>query len=482
MIPVIARRLFILALGLLGVVALPQTVLAAGIPAYTAKAGMLNIGQDPARPDAEIFHIAYTAKGADPAKRPVTFVFNGGPGAASIYLHMSAIGPKVLASAGDGSFPSAPARLTDNPDSWLRFTDLVFIDPVGAGYSRMLPGPDGKPGDPKAYYEVVGDADAFAMFIRNWLTANNRWSSPKAIAGESYGGRRAAVLTNALAISYSINLNRVILMSPEFRMVVADDRYSLIHPMTLLPSQVAIASFHGLSTGSRDEAGLQAAEDYAMSGFVTGLASLGEATPEQRNAFYTKVGGMIGIDPAIVARHNGRVLESVFSASLLSSRGLVIDSYDGSQISDNPTPESESLGVFDRSVSQLTGILLPPFIGYVRNTLGYNTDRPYIVLNLEANGGWDRSATAGGPEDFAIALAQNHDLKLFVANGIYDLGSNYLMPRYLLRQTVHGEDARARMSFQTYEGGHMFYLRTKSRAQLTTDVQRNFEEAPGGQR
>jgi carboxypeptidase C (cathepsin A) len=472
------RRLLALVAGVLGLLALPHAALAAPLPPYTAKAGMLNIGKNPAQPDAEIFHIAYTAKGADPARRPVTFVFNGGPGAASIYLHMSAIGPKVIASAGDGSFPKAPAHLTDNPDSWLSFTDLVFIDPVGAGYSRMLPGPDGKPRDPKAYYEVVGDADAFAMFIRNWLTANNRWSSPKAIAGESYGGRRAAVLTNALAISYAINLNRVILMSPEFRMVVADDRYALIHPMTLLPSQVAIASFHGLSTGSRDAAGLKATEDYAMSGFVSGLASLGEMSPDQRTAFYNKVGGLIGIDPAVVARHNGRVLESVFSASLLSSRGLVIDSYDGSQISDNPTPESESLGVFDRSVSQLTGILLPPFTDYVRNTLGYVTDRPYVVLNLEANAGWDRSSTAGGPEDVAIALAQNHDLKLFVANGIYDLGSNYMMPRYLLRQTVHGEDARARLSFHTYEGGHMFYLRSASRAALTRDVGSLFADLP----
>jgi carboxypeptidase C (cathepsin A) len=170
------RRLLALALSLVALVSLPQAALAAGLPPYTAKAGMLNIGKDPARPDAEIFHVAYIRKGADPARRPVTFVFNGGPGAASIYLHISAIGPKVIASAGDGSFPPAPARLADNPDSWLSFTDLVFIDPVGAGYSRMLPGPGGAPRDPKAYFEVVADADAFAMFIRNWLTANNRWS------------------------------------------------------------------------------------------------------------------------------------------------------------------------------------------------------------------------------------------------------------------------------------------------------------------
>jgi carboxypeptidase C (cathepsin A) len=462
----ITRRIFSAA-GL-SLLALPAALRAASLPPYTATAAMLKIGLNPEAPDAEIFHTDYIAKGADPAKRPVTFVFNGGPGAASIYLHIAALGPKVLATAGDGSFPKSPARLTDNPDSWLGFTDLVFIDPVGTGYSRMLPGPGGAPGDPKAYYSVDGDATAFAVFIQTWLTANNRWGSPKAIVGESYGGRRAAALTRKLAEGFNINLNRVVLLSPEFRMDLADTQYGLIAPMTLLPSQAAIASFHGLST-MKDLSDLKAVENYALGDYVSGLARLGFASEAERAAFFTKVGGLIGIDPAIVGRHNGRVAESVFCATLLSKRGQVIDSYDGSQISGNPTPESEELGVFDRSVSILGGILLPPFLDYIRS-LGYVSDRPYNVLNLTLNSGWDRSVPGGGADDLAIALAQNHDLKLMVNNGVYDLGSNYMMPRYLLSEVTRDQSARERTSFHNYTGGHMFYLRNGSRAELYRNV------------
>jgi carboxypeptidase C (cathepsin A) len=452
----------------LSLLAVPHLAKAAILPPYTATAGMLPIGLNPEAPDAEIFHTDYIAKGADPAKRPVTFVFNGGPGAASIYLHIAALGPKVLATAGDGSFPKAPARLTDNPDSWLGFTDLVFIDPVGTGYSRMLPGPGGAPGDPKAYFSVDGDVTSFAVFIQTWLTANKRWASPKAIAGESYGGRRAAALTRKLAEGFNINLNRVVLLSPEFRMDLADSAYGLIAPMTLLPSQAAIASFHGLST-IKDLSGLKAVEDYALGDYVSALARLGFASEAERAAFFTKVGGLIGIDPAVVDRHNGRVSESVFCATVLSKRGKVIDSYDGSQISGNPTPQSEELGVFDRSVSVLGGVLLPPFLDYIRS-LGYVSDRPYNVLNLAVNAGWNRAEPGGGADDLAIALAQNHDLKLMVNNGVYDLGSNYMMPRYLLSEVTRDQSARERTSFQNYTGGHMFYLRNASRAELYRNV------------
>ena len=187
-ISIARNRLFALSLGLAALFAVPPSAMAQKPPDYMATAGMLKIGKDPERPDAELFHVSYTLKSVDPAKRPVTFVFNGGPGAASIYLHIAAIGPRTIVTAGDGSFPASPARLEDNPDSWVGFTDLVFIDPVGTGYSRMLPGPDGKPGDPKPYYGVDSDLNAIAGFIRQWLTVNKRWGSPKAIAGESYGG------------------------------------------------------------------------------------------------------------------------------------------------------------------------------------------------------------------------------------------------------------------------------------------------------
>ncbi len=426
-----------LSLALAFALAAPLPALAQKLPDYQAWAGMLNIGKDPERPDAEIFHVAYTLRGVDPAGRPVTFVFNGGPGGASIYLRLSAIGPKIIVTTGDGSFPAVPARLQDNPDSWIRFTDLVFI--------------------------------------RQWLTVHQRWSSPKAIAGESYGGQRVAALLRILAETYVVNLNRAILISLALNVQLADTGYSLVAPMTLLPTQAAIAAHHGLSTIRNDPAAFKEVEDYAMNGFVIALARLGRAGPEERQAFYAKVGGLIGIDPVIVARQGGRVSESLFGASLLASRGQVIDTYDGPQASDNPRPQEQGLGVLDRSLTVLGGVLLAPFMDYVRKDLGYVSNRPYIPLNLEVNMAWDRNSRLGGPDDLGVALAQNTDLLALVVHGYHDMTTNYLLSRYVLEQATRAPGARRRLFFGTYAGGHMFYLRSKSRAELAADVHGFFE-------
>jgi len=352
------------------------------------------------------------------------------------------------------------------------------IDPVDTGYSRTLPGPDGKLRDGKLYHGVVGDLDAIATLIRQWLTVNKRWNSPKAIAGESYGGQRVAALSRILAEQYAINLNRAILISPALNVQLADSHYSLVAPMTLLPTQAAIAAHHGLSTIKNDPAAFKEVEDYAMNGFATGLARLGRASAEEQKAFYAKVGGLIGIDPGIVARQGGRVSEAIFGASLLASRGQVIDTYDGTQASDNPTPEKQDLGVLDRSLTILGGVLLAPFMDYVRTDLGYVSNRPYIPLNLEINMKWDRNSKLGGPEDLGIALAQNTDLKALVVHGYHDMTTNYLLSRYVLEQATRAPGARKRLFFGTYAGGHMFYLRATSRAELAADVRGFFEQAP----
>lgn len=475
----LSRRVILaLSLGLACLASVHMATAAEQLPAYTAKAGMMPIGKDPERPDAEIFHVAYTLKDADLSKRPVTFVFNGGPGAASIYLHLAAIGPKTIASPGDGSFPSVPARLQDNPDSWIRFTDLVFIDTVGTGYSRMLPGPDGKPLDPTPYYGVAGDLDSIAIFIRQWLTANNRWGSPKAITGESYGGQRASALSRILTEQYAVNLNRVILISPALHLDLAEPSYSLLWPMSLLPTQAAIAAHHGLSTIGNTPAEIDAVEDYALSEFLTGLAKLGRSSPEQQLAFFAKVGGLIGLDPALVARHRGRISESIFAANLLAGKGKVIDTYDGTQATDNPRPQEQGIGIFDRSLTILGGVLLAPFMDYVRQDLGFVTNRPYITLDLDVNRRWNRESTLGGPDDLGVALAQNLDLKALVVHGYHDLQTNYMMSRYVLEQATRAPSARKRLYFGTYMGGHMFYLRQASRAEFATDVRGFFETGP----
>ncbi len=476
------RGLLLLILGFAASCAVPVAALAQKLPGYKAAAGMLKIGPNPERPDAEIFHVAYTLKAADTAKRPVTFVFNGGPGAASIYLHIAAIGPKTIVTAGDGSFPASPARLEDNPDSWIAFTDLVFIDPVGTGYSRMLPGPDGKPGDPRSYYGVDSDLNAIAGFIRQWLTVNKRWGSPKAIAGESYGGLRVVALSRVLTEQYGINLNRAVLMSPEWKLPSLAEpfpSYDLLHAATLLPTQAAIAAHHGMSTLQSDAAGYKAAEDYALTGYLTGLATLGRMDAQAQSAFYAQVAGLIGLDPGLVAANRGRIGEALFSTSLLAARGKVLDFYDGAQASDNPTPDKrDELGVLPRTINIFAGVLLSPFMDYVQNELGYITERPYTTLNLEANVLWDRKSRVVGPEDLAIALTQNTDLKALVLHGYHDMGANYFLSRYLLEQSVRSPSARDRLSFRTYQGGHMFYLRKASRAQTAADVRRFFETPP----
>jgi carboxypeptidase C (cathepsin A) len=452
--------------------------LAQELPPYTAKAGMLNIGADPERPEAEIFHIAYTMDGADPATRPVTFVWNGGPGGASIFLHLSAIGPMTIATAGDGTFPPAPARLEPNPDSWITFTDLVFVDPVGTGYSRTLPGPDGAPRDPAPYYATMADLDSLAQFIRQWLTVNDRWGSPKAIAGESYGGMRVAALVRILAEKYAVNLNRAVMISPELNMDISFDSYSLLWPMVQIPTQAAIAAVHGRGGFGTDEAALQAAETYALNEYLPGLASLGRMTPEEQTAFHARLSEVIGIDPAVLARQNGRIDQILYAGGLLADQGQVLDRYDGSQANDNPTPATPGIGVLDRSITILTGILLAPLMEYLRGDLGYVTDRPYIPLNLDANGVWVRDETVGTPEDVGIALAQNTDLRVLVVHGTYDLVTPYFLSRYALEQATRAKGARERLYFGTYPGGHMFYLRKGSRAEFAADVRGFYEGSP----
>lgn len=451
---------------------------AQGLPPYTATAGMLNIGADPERPVAEIFHVAYTLDGADPATRPVTFLWNGGPGGASIFLHIAAIGPRTIATAGDGTFPPVPARLETNADSWITFTDLVFIDPVGTGYSRTLPGPDGAPRDPAPYYNTMGDLDSLGQFIRQWLTVNNRWGSPKAIAGESYGGMRVAALTRILAEQYAINLNRAVMISPELNVNVTFDSYSLVFPMTQIPTQAAIAAAQGRGIFGADEAGLQAAEDYALNDYLVGLASLGRMKPDQRSAFYARLSEVIGIEPALLARSNGRIDQLVFAGSLLADRGLVLDRYDGSQASDNPKPQEPGIGVLDRSLTVLSGILLAPLMDYLRADLGYVSDRAYLPLNMSVNAAFDRTSTVGTPDDVGIALAQNTDLKVLVVHGAYDSVTPYFMSRFVLEQATRAKGARERLFFGTYPGGHMFYLRKESRAEFARDVRGFYEVAP----
>jgi len=338
--------------------------------------------------------------------------------------------------------------------------------------------PDGAPADPKIYYGVDPDLDAFGVFISKWLTVNKRWSSPKAIAGESYGGRRAAAMTRVLAEKYGINLNRAVLISPALKVDVSLNSYSILYPMTLLPTQAAIAAHHKLNDLGTGPDAMKAVEDFALTDYLTGLVSLGRMSAAEQATFYDRVAKLIGLDAGLVARHQGRITEAIFVSSLLAGKGQVLDRYDGTQASDNPVPDVQGLGVLDRTLTVLNGVLLPPFMDYVRTTLGYSTIRPYIPLNLEVNAAWNNDSPLGTPDDIGIALAQNRDLKVLVVHGYQDLVTNYFLSRYVLEQSTRAADARRRLFFGTYQGGHMFYLRKDSRAEFAKDVRGFFATPP----
>jgi len=474
--PFLSKALAALAV-LLAALSLSSPAAAQGLPGkFSTKAGLMPVGENPEAPAAELFYTAYTLDGANPAQRPITFCFNGGPGAASVYLHMAALGPMTIEMRADGGLPSVPARLVPNPQTWLHFTDLVFIDPVQTGYSRALPAAKGAAADPTPYFEAEADLRSIAQFIRRYLHENNRWLSPKAIAGESYGGLRVAALSRLLMTDYDINLNRAVLISPLLKTSLPPDdtRYGLEGMMTMLPSMAAIAAAHGRGTLPADPAQLTQAlagvEHYALTEFVSSLARAGRAPQAENDALHARVAGLTGLDARLVAQQRARVGADVFVKNLLRDRNLILDRYDGRQASDDPLPEHAELASLDRTLTVLNGVLSGPYYDYLGRTLGYRNDRQYIMLNLAANARWDRSSDLGSPDDLGFALTLNTDLKALVVHGYHDLSTPYFRSRYLLEQTVVGKDARRRLFFGAYPGGHMFYLNAASRAELFKDV------------
>ena len=472
------RNVLMVALAmLLGVISSATPAAPAGLPGkYTTKAGLMRIGENPDSPTAELVYVAYTLDGAAPGRRPITFCFNGGPGASSVYLHMAAIGPMTVEMGPRGALPPLPAKLAPNPQTWLHFTDLVFIDPVQTGYSRALPGPKGEPADPAPYFEAEADLRSIAQFIRGYVSQNDRWMSPKAIAGESYGGLRVAALSRMLMTDYDINLNRAVLISPLLKTDLPSDdaRYNLVGMMTLLPSEAAIAAAHGRSTIPSDPAELSKAlagvEQFALGEFVSGMARLGRASPAEADAFFARIGGLTGLDPKLVAQHRGRVGAEDFAKNLLRDQSLVLDRYDGRQANDDPLPERPEFTSLDKTLTVLNGVLSGPYFDYLDRTLGYKSDRRYIMLNLAANAKWDRSSPLGSAEDLGYALTMNSDLEAMVVHGYHDLSTPYFRSRYLLEQSVFGKNARQRLYFGAYPGGHMFYLDPASRAEFFKDV------------
>jgi carboxypeptidase C (cathepsin A) len=448
------------------------------------------------KPSAEIFSVAYVADGAD-LDRPVTFVFNGGPGASSAYLHMGAVGPQRVDFPADGTLPAVPPRLVHNDESWLGFTDLVFVDPVGTGFSRIIEkdgggpkkngaGPeekkDGDKADPKEYFGYKRDLESLSEFIGRWLSTNGRWGSPVFIAGESYGGYRVGRLARLLQEDAGVALNGAILISPalEFGGLNGGD-YDVLSWVDLVPTMAAAAVHHGRSRvfdrGAALNEVLPAAEEFAT-GDYTAFLTRGASMPgDERERVLARLADFIGLPVEFVTRAEGRVPIRVFTRELLRDERKIVGLYDATITSIDPFPDRESFEGPDPTLSGIGPAYTTAVNRQLRSVIGVETDREYMLLSLEVNREWtddDKKhfflPPAGATDDFRYGMALNPHMKAFITHGQYDLVTPYHTSNRLRNLMRLDPSMADRLTVRHFGGGHMFYAWEDSRRAFSSAI------------
>ncbi|HEX4112600.1 MAG TPA: peptidase S10 [Stellaceae bacterium] len=417
---------------------------------------------------AEVAYIAYQLDGADVAKRPVTFVFNGGPGAGSAWLQLGALGPWRLPLTQGTIAPSASPALVANDDTWLDFTDLVFVDPPGTGYSEIVGGEEAR----KNLYSVRGDIDALAVVIRRWLADNERLPSPKFIVGESYGGYRGPRLAQVLATDQGVGISGLVLISPALDMSgrSADD------PLTWairLPSFAAVAREHN---GPVTRAQLADAERYASGDYLLDFLR-GPRDTAAVARMVDRVSALTGLDPALVRRMHGRIDKGTFLREFDRAHGKVGAYYDATITAYDPSPESK----YDLWLDPVAEGFDPPMASammdlYARR-LGWKIDARYEMLNKDVGRAWDwghdHNALNAIPA-LKRMLALDPNFRVLVVQGLTDLQVPYFGTELLLDQ-IPDYGAPGRVAFKVYGGGHMLYTRDASRKAMRDDALRLIE-------
>jgi carboxypeptidase C (cathepsin A) len=443
-----------------------QTVVLPGRTlAFTATAGSIRLFDGKGEPQADIAYTAYQLDGTEPATRPVTFLFNGGPGAASAYLQLGAAGPWRLPITGDAAVSSASPEVQPNAETWLDFTDLVFIDPVNTGYSRFVASGDDAH---KHFFSVDGDANAIAVVIRRWLEKHNRLLSPKFVAGESYGGIRGPKVVKDLQVNQGVGVKGLILVSPvlDFREFTGS---SLLQYVISLPSMAAVARE---KKGPVPRADMADVEQYARGEFLADLMK-GEADTEATTRLADKFAVLTGIDQAVSRRLAGRLDVIEFRREFDRRDGKITGRYDASVMGLDPTPDSSFYHFRDPSGDPLTAPLTSAAVDLTMRKLNWRPDGSYHLLNGAVEKAWDFGHGINPPQsidELREILALDPKLKLLIGHGLFDLATPYLGTKIQLDQ-LPAFASPDRVKLVVYPGGHMFYSRDASRQAFRTEVQ-----------
>jgi carboxypeptidase C (cathepsin A) len=433
--------------------------------------GLGSTGQSP---DAAVFTTAYLKKGAVPSERPVCFAFNGGPGSASIWLHLGALGPKRVVIQDDGYAPAPPYAVVDNPESWFEHFDLVFIDPPHTGWS-IAASDEAR----KKMLSVDGDVQCLTEVMRRWLTRHQRWGSPVLLCGESYGTTRGAALADAMQAA-GVTLSGVILVScaMDLQTIVFAPGNHLPYAL-FVPAFANTAQYHGLLKGSiaqSSQAAREAAEEFAAGEYLAALHAGARLSQNQRSRVARRLAELTGLPRALVEQHNLRISDQAFFFEAMRAQGRIIGRLESRVTGPMGATRSRDWE-FDPGIDAIAGPYGMAGQAYFAGTLGLTMEQRYQTLNFEVNKGWNwNRGTAQGngfastTPDLARAMRRNPHLKVLVASGRYDLGTPYSATDWSLAQLDIPADVRTRLTHRYYDAGHMMYTREADLRQLKADL------------
>jgi carboxypeptidase C (cathepsin A) len=429
---------------------------------YTATVGTIEIKGKDDKPAGEVEYISYVLdKPAGAADRPVTFAFNGGPGASSVYLNMGAIGPKRVNFGNAGDSPSDPATLVDNQGTWLDFTDLVFIDPIGTGYSRSLVDDDTTK---KLFYSPTPDIEYLSTVVWKWLVKNDRLLDKKYLIGESYGGYRGPRITHYLQATLGVAMNGMVLVSPYLNPDFGDGNMSPVPWMTTLPS---ITAAHLESQGKLNDEAMKQVIAYTQGDYAAALIK-GNSDPAARDAMIAKVTEMTGLDPQFVKFSGGRLETGAYLREVHRTQGLIGSVYDSNVTGFDPFPYA----AFSRTNDPLLESIIAPTstaaADFITRTVGWKTDARYEALSSTVSRMWDRASEdlrRGSVPDLREAVAADPKLRVLIVHGWNDLSCPFMGSVLTVEQMPVMGDAN-RVQVHEFPGGHMFYTRPVNQSGL----------------
>jgi carboxypeptidase C (cathepsin A) len=434
---------------------------------YTATVGSIPVRDEKGKKIAEVVFTAYTLDGPKDPRRPVTFAFNGGPGAASVYLNLGAIGPKHVPFGVAGDSPSDPAVLTDNPGTWLDFTDLVFIDPVGTGFSRSLVDDTESK---KHFYGTKQDIEYLSRVVYDWLNKNGRLTSPKYVVGESYGGFRVPRVTHYLQTRLGVGVSGAIMVSPYLDSASEFD--AGLSPLPWIINMPAMAAANLERHGELDAAHMAPIIAYARGDYASDLLK-GRTDPAATSRVVAQVTQLTGLDPAFVKRSGGRIETEAYLREIHREDGKIGSVYDSNVTAWDPFPYAPDQRANDPILDTTIAPTTSAMVDFDTRVVGWKLDAPFYTLNYNVGRLWNdgHEEQVESVTDLRQAVAIDPKMKVLIAHGWDDLSCPFMASVMIVDQMPpFGDGRQPQVQVKEYPGGHMFYARPESQAAFRKDV------------